>query len=243
MGALDQLEPIETASSDELAALQLDAAQGTPLRLAYERVPHYKTKFDAAGVHPDDVRELADLAEISVHHQGRPAAELSVRHVRGADGRDRARARVERHDRQADRRRLHAGRHRHLGAPDGALDPRRRRALDRQDPRRLRLRPVHRRARRALRRRAAGRDRDPGRRRLHRAAGAAHRRFPARHHHGDALLHAGDRRRVRAPGAQARRLQPAHRHFRRRALDREHARRDRAAHGHRRRSTSTGCPR
>ena len=44
------------------------------------------------------------------------------------------------------------GRHRHLGDGDGALDPRRRRALDRQDPRRVRLRSVHRRPGRALRR-------------------------------------------------------------------------------------------
>ena len=169
--------------------------------------------------------------QISVHHQGGSPAELSVRHVRGADGRHRAHPRLERHHRQADRRRLYQRRHRHLVAVDGALDPRRRRPLRRQDSRRLRLRPVHRRARRPLRRRGFGRDRHSGRRRLHRAAGAAHPRFSARHHHGDAVLYAGDRRRVRAPGIFARRLQPAHRHFRRRAVDRNHARRDRATHG------------
>jgi phenylacetate-CoA ligase len=62
MAASDQLEPIETASKDELAALQLDRLKQT-VRLAYQRVPHYRTKFDAAGVHPDDLKQLADLAK------------------------------------------------------------------------------------------------------------------------------------------------------------------------------------
>ncbi len=60
MSALDQLEPIEKASTDELAALQL-ARLGETLRLVYERVPHYRQKFDAAGVHPDDLKALSDL--------------------------------------------------------------------------------------------------------------------------------------------------------------------------------------
>ncbi len=67
----------------------------------------------------------------------------------------------QRHHRQADRGRLHAERHRHLGRSGGALDPRRRRARRRHRPCGLRLRPVHRRPRRALRRRAAGLHRDP----------------------------------------------------------------------------------
>jgi phenylacetate-CoA ligase len=56
------LDPIETASRDELAALQLDRLRAT-LRHAYENVPHYRRAFDAAGVHPDDCRSLADLAK------------------------------------------------------------------------------------------------------------------------------------------------------------------------------------
>ncbi len=56
------LEPIETASIDELRALQLQRLQWT-LRHAYENSPVYKAKFDAAGVHPDDCRSLADLAK------------------------------------------------------------------------------------------------------------------------------------------------------------------------------------
>ena len=55
------LEPIEKASQDELQALQLRRLQAT-LRHAYQHSPVYRAKFDAAGVHPDDCRSLADLA-------------------------------------------------------------------------------------------------------------------------------------------------------------------------------------
>jgi phenylacetate-CoA ligase len=55
------LEPIETASQDELQALQLERLRRS-LRHAYENVPHYRGSFDAAGVGPEDCRELADLA-------------------------------------------------------------------------------------------------------------------------------------------------------------------------------------
>ncbi len=57
------LEPIETASLDELRALQLERLQWS-LRHAYEHVAHYRASFDAAGIHPDDVRDLADLAKL-----------------------------------------------------------------------------------------------------------------------------------------------------------------------------------
>ncbi len=55
------LDPAERMSVDELRALQLERLQWT-LRHAYEEVPHYRQAFDAAGVHPDDCRELSDLA-------------------------------------------------------------------------------------------------------------------------------------------------------------------------------------
>ena len=55
------LEPIETASRDEIAALQLQRLQAS-LRRAYDNVPHYRRKFEAHGVHPDDLKTLADLA-------------------------------------------------------------------------------------------------------------------------------------------------------------------------------------
>ena len=57
------LEPIETASVDELRALQTERLRWT-LHHAYDHVPHYRAAWDAAGVHPDDVRELADLARL-----------------------------------------------------------------------------------------------------------------------------------------------------------------------------------
>ncbi|MBP6252081.1 MAG: AMP-binding protein, partial [Rubrivivax sp.] len=56
------LEPIETASRDELQALQLQRLKQT-LALAYQNVAHYRAAFDAQGVHPDDLKSLADLAK------------------------------------------------------------------------------------------------------------------------------------------------------------------------------------
>ena len=56
-----ELEPIETASRDELTALQLQRLAST-LAHAYENSPVYRAKFDAAGVHPSDLRRLEDLA-------------------------------------------------------------------------------------------------------------------------------------------------------------------------------------
>ncbi|MCY7315866.1 MAG: phenylacetate--CoA ligase [Rubrivivax sp.] len=55
------LEPIESASADELQALQLQRLQWT-LQHAYANVPHYRQSFDAHGLHPSDCRMLADLA-------------------------------------------------------------------------------------------------------------------------------------------------------------------------------------
>lgn len=56
------LEPIETASLDELRALQLTRLKAT-LQHAYANSPAYRAKFNAAGVRPDDCRTLADLAK------------------------------------------------------------------------------------------------------------------------------------------------------------------------------------
>ncbi|NIH87763.1 phenylacetate--CoA ligase PaaK [Amycolatopsis granulosa] len=56
------LSPAERMSVDELRAVQLERLQWT-LRHAYRNVPFYRRKFDEAGVHPDDCRELADLAK------------------------------------------------------------------------------------------------------------------------------------------------------------------------------------
>ena len=58
---LDPLHPIEKASLDELQSLQLERLQRT-LRHAHENSPVYRAKFDAAGVHPEDLKSLTDLA-------------------------------------------------------------------------------------------------------------------------------------------------------------------------------------
>ncbi|CAG1019089.1 partial phenylacetate-CoA ligase, partial [Burkholderiaceae bacterium] len=55
-------EPIESASRDEITALQLQRLKAT-LQRAYDKVPHYKRAFDERGVHPDDLRQLADIAK------------------------------------------------------------------------------------------------------------------------------------------------------------------------------------
>jgi phenylacetate-CoA ligase len=55
------LEPIETASLDELRSLQLQRLKWS-LRHAYDNVLHYRQKFEAAGVHPDQLQSIEDLA-------------------------------------------------------------------------------------------------------------------------------------------------------------------------------------
>ena len=56
------LDPIEIASRDEIEALQLERLKWS-LRHAYDNVPFYKTSFDAAGIHPDDLKSLSDLSK------------------------------------------------------------------------------------------------------------------------------------------------------------------------------------
>ena len=141
------------ASRDELQALQLQRLQWT-LQHAYDNVPHYRQAFDAKGVHPRDLKSLADLAKFPFTTKN----DLRDNYPFGMFAVPREQV-----------VRIHASsgttgkptvvgytqkRHRHLGRPGGALDPRRRRPARRHRARRLRLRPVHRRPRRALRRRA-----------------------------------------------------------------------------------------
>ncbi len=57
-----ELDPIEVASRDEIAALQLRRLKAT-LRHAYDNVAHFRDKCRAQGAHPDDVKDLADLAK------------------------------------------------------------------------------------------------------------------------------------------------------------------------------------
>ncbi len=56
------LDPIEIASRDEISALQLTRLRWS-LKHAYDNVPHYKKAFDNKGIHPDDLKTLADLAK------------------------------------------------------------------------------------------------------------------------------------------------------------------------------------
>jgi phenylacetate-CoA ligase len=59
-----ELDPIEIASRDEITALQLKRLKAT-LRHAYDNVAHFRDKCRAEGAHPDDVKDLADLARFS----------------------------------------------------------------------------------------------------------------------------------------------------------------------------------
>lgn len=55
-------DPIETASRDEIEALQLQRLRWS-LQHAYDNVPHYRQAFDVKGVHPSDLKSLKDLAK------------------------------------------------------------------------------------------------------------------------------------------------------------------------------------
>ena len=57
----NELDPIEVASREEIAALQL-ARLRTTLGHAYDNVGHYRTQFDDAGLTPADLQSLEDLA-------------------------------------------------------------------------------------------------------------------------------------------------------------------------------------
>ncbi|MCA1493964.1 phenylacetate--CoA ligase [Ensifer sp. NBAIM29] len=56
------LEAIETASRDEISGLQFERLKWS-LAHAYENSPFYRKRFDEAGVHPSDLKTLADLAK------------------------------------------------------------------------------------------------------------------------------------------------------------------------------------
>ncbi len=56
------LDPIETASRDEISALQLQRLQWS-VRHTYDNVAPYRKRCEEAGVHPDDLKSLADLAK------------------------------------------------------------------------------------------------------------------------------------------------------------------------------------
>ncbi|MCS6778969.1 MAG: phenylacetate--CoA ligase [Geminicoccaceae bacterium] len=53
---------MERAGVDELRSWQLDRLKAT-LRRVWDNVPYYRAKFEAHGVHPEDLRTLEDLAK------------------------------------------------------------------------------------------------------------------------------------------------------------------------------------
>ena len=117
--------------SGEIPGLTRGRARGAPARTAARRRCARRTRTcrttatpsTTPGVTPDDLHDARRPRPVPVHGQGRPARELPVRHVRGAARAGGARARVQRYDGQADRRRLHPRGHRHLGRGDGPVDP------------------------------------------------------------------------------------------------------------------------
>ena len=230
---LTGLEPVEVASRDQLLTLQLERLKWS-LQHAYDNIAHYRTKFDKAGVHPRGSEIAGRSRQIPVHHQGRPARELSLRDVRRADAGYRSGACFVRHHRQANSGRLYRTRYRHVGVGDGALAARGRRDRRRHRPQFLWLRPVHRRARRTLRRRASRRGRDSDVGRPDREAGADDPGLQAHRADVHAVLFADHRRRIGSPGHQAGQHQSAHRRVRRRTLDQRNAQGDRGAPRHRR---------
>ena len=66
--ARSSLDPIEIASLDEIRALQLERLQWS-LAHAYQNVAMYRDRFDAAGVHPSDLKSLSDLAKFPFTHK------------------------------------------------------------------------------------------------------------------------------------------------------------------------------
>ncbi len=228
-----ELEPIETASIDELRALQLGRLRWS-LRHAYQNVPYYREDVRRRRDPPRRREGPGRPGAVPVHDQGVAARQLPVRDVRGAPRAGRAGARLVRDHRPPHRRRLHRRRHRHLGDGDGPLDPRGRRPPRPHRARRLRVRAVHRRARRALRGRAARLHGRAGLGRDDRAAGHADPRLRPRRHHGHPVVHARDPRRDGAPGPRPGPQLAAVRHLRRRAVDQRDAGRGGGPRGHRR---------
>jgi phenylacetate-CoA ligase len=64
----EELDPIEIASLDEIRALQLERLKWS-LNHAYINVPMYRQRFDDAGIHPDDLKTLKDLAKFPFTHK------------------------------------------------------------------------------------------------------------------------------------------------------------------------------
>ena len=80
------LEAIETASRDEIAAVQTKRLKRT-LENVYENVPLYRKKFDATGVTPSDFKHLDDLKNFPFTSKKDLRENYPVGHVCGVIGR------------------------------------------------------------------------------------------------------------------------------------------------------------
>ena len=102
----DLYDEAERWSVDELRARQLERLQWS-VRHAFDHVPHYRKAFEDRGVHPDDIRSLDDTRLLPFTSK----ADLRANYPFGMFAVPReqvvAGARLQRHDRQAHRRRLH----------------------------------------------------------------------------------------------------------------------------------------
>ena len=101
------LEPIETASRDEIAALQTERLARS-IHNVYENVPAYRKKLDAAGVSPTDFNTLEDLAKFPFTSK-RACAKTTPSGCCGTPREDCARSCLIGYDGQTHGRRLHAG--------------------------------------------------------------------------------------------------------------------------------------
>ena len=90
-----ELDPIETASRDEISALQLQRLQWS-VRHTYDNVEPYRKRCEEQGVHPDDLKTLADLGKFPFMTK----TDLSVRPLRRAAQQGGPPACVQRHHRQ-----------------------------------------------------------------------------------------------------------------------------------------------
>ena len=242
---IEDLEPIESASNDELRSpLQLERLRRA-LAHAYANVAHYRASFDAAGVHPEDCRSLEDIGRFpfttkedlrATYPFGMFAVpEDQVTRIHASSG--------------TTGRPTVVGYAEAKTSTSGPTSSRARsepRAGGRETdvPRRVRLRALHRRPRSALWSGATRLHRGSGVRRHDRAAGAADPRPRARHHHGHALLHARDF----STSSSGKAIDPAATSLkvgdlRRGALDGGDARRDRGSGSTCMPSTSTACRR
>ncbi len=104
---LAAIDPVLSASRDELEALQLERLKST-LHHAYTNNVNYTRKFDAAGVHPNDLRSLADLARFPFTTKADLRDAYPFRLLLGSWRTNRQGSRFFRHHRQAHRGRLYA---------------------------------------------------------------------------------------------------------------------------------------